>query len=419
MKLWEYLKTKMKRYSERVAFAGLGLTYAELLQFSASENKRKRLVACEGNTREEQALAILKCIAQGDVVVPITKEYGERQYAHIQNILQKQPQDIEDVAFIMFTSGTTGIPKGVMLTEENIIVNLQYIHSYFRLENVKRICIARPLVHIAVLTGELLYALCNGLTIYFYEEPFMPPRLLSYFIKNEIDVFCATPTLYHAIAGSYKGQASPLKIGVMSGELLTKNTQGLIVKAFPDVAWYNVYGLTEHAPRISALCPFDFSRKVGSVGKVINGIEWRIVDGELLVKSPCVMKGYYLDEEKTREKIQDGWLYTGDRAHFDEEGYLYIDGRKDSMLIRAGLNIYPEEIEAVVKEEEGVEDCIVEGVSTEQGIQIVLKYVGIVEASILRKRLIRLLNPHILPNKIEKVGVLARTVSGKKIRNGK
>ena len=172
MKLWDYLKSKMILYKDRIAFANLGITYNELINLSSFEKKDKRVRLCDGETRELHAFNIIKSIAKGEVVVPVSLEYGERNYEYIKKEIANA-KDLDDLAFIMFTSGTTGYPKGVMLTDLNIISNLEYIDRYFDTKDCLSICIGRPLVHIAVLTGELLYALCHGLTIHFFEESFM------------------------------------------------------------------------------------------------------------------------------------------------------------------------------------------------------------------------------------------------------
>ena len=135
-----------------------------------------------------------------------------------------------------------------------------------------------------------------------------------------------------------------------------------------------------------------------------------------MVKSASVMRGYYPDEGKTRKKLSDGWLHTGDRAHFDSEGYLYIDGRKDGMLIKAGINVYPEEIENAVKKIPGVNDCVVFGETADTGTVICMKYTGNADIKEVRKHLSGELNPNVVPGKIEKVEELARTASGKKLR---
>ena len=163
--------------------------------------------------------------------------------------------------------------------------------------------------------------------------------------------------------------------------------------------------------------PEDFVRKAGSIGKPLGNVYAKIEEGELLLKSPSVMKGYFKDEEKSKKKIKNGWLYTGDMAYKDEEGYYYIEGRKDDMLIRAGINIFPEEIEEEVKNCTGVEDCIVYGKSGENGVtEICLKYMGTSEPWALRKQLAGRLNAHFMPNRIEQVTEIERTASGKKVR---
>ena len=417
MTLRAYLKQKMSAYKGRIAFAGTELTYGDLLEFGKQKSEKKKLVICEGKTREEQAIGIIRCIFEGDVAVPVSAEYGAKNYGYIrQKISEENKEDITDLAFLMFTSGTTGVPKGVMLTDENIIANLEYISGYFDLSRCRKICIARPLVHIAVLTGELLYALCNGLTVQFYEEPFMPKRLITYCLNNGTDVFCATPTLFSALAKADKDKKFPVKVAAVSGEVLTERVGRQIAEAFPNTSFYNVYGLTEHSPRVSALMPEEFALFPQSVGKPIGKVETKIVGGELLLRSPCVMKGYFADGEKTREKISDGWLFTGDMAHFDDDGRLYIDGRKDNMIIRSGLNVYPEEIELAAMEISGVKDCAAYGENSENGVVICLKYVGDVKPQELRFNLVKILNPNIVPSRIEKTDFIPRTPSGKKVR---
>ncbi len=448
MKLWEYLKKKMAPYASRVALGGSGITYKDLLRLNERGNCHGKLNIVEGSTRERLALEILKCIAAGNVTVPVSKEYGESRYETIRKTVEGEKGDFNDLAFMMFTSGTTGIPKGVMLTHENIAANLEYIAGYFDLSGLSRICIVRPLIHISSLTGEFLYALCSGLTIYFYEEAFVPQRLRKFLSEKEIEVLCATPTLYLALARcaentfreryeelqkqnfgeltpmrclslSYRARKEtfPVKVGALSGERLTKSAAKKLAESFPFTQFYNVYGLTEHSPRVCALTPENFLRKAGSVGKPIGQVSVEIENGELLVKSPCVMKGYFKERERTEEKLKGGWLHTGDAAHTDEEGYYYIDGRKDDMIIRAGLNVFPEEIEESVKTCTGVEDCVAYGRTTEEGItEIGLKYTGGCEPAELKKQLVKKLDAHILPSVIERVEMLDRTVSGKKVR---
>ena len=416
MRLWDYLSARMERYADRVAFANAGLTYADILRIGKPQRREREFRLCEGKTREETALAVLCCLAEGDVAVPVSLEYGANSHEYIRQTVATTKTSPNDLAFVMFTSGTTGKPKGVMLTDENICANLDAIGTYFDLRGCESICIARPLVHIAVLTGELLYALINGLTVYFYEEAFMPQRLLAYIERHGIEVMCGTPTLLSALSKVSTDRDVVLKVCAISGEILTENTARQLSTAFPNTEFYNVYGLTEHSPRVSALLPHEFAAHPGSVGKPISGVEIKIQDGELLVKSQSIMKGYLDDRQSTQAKVKDGWLYTADAAHTDIDGYIYIEGRKDNMIIRSGLNIYPEEIERAAMEMCGIEDCVVFGEASEYGTVICLKYVGDIEPQSLRKLLLKSLHASNMPNKIERVEKLPRTASGKKLR---
>lgn len=417
MRLWEQISAHMERHANKPAFGESGLTYSDLLKLGNRRSRRKKFRICSGRTRYEAALEILRCIAEGDVAVPISEEYGKRNVERIKREIAEAKETTDSLAFVMFTSGTTGASKGVMLTEENICENLDRIERYFNIEECKKICIARPLAHIAVIVGELLYALRVGLDINFYEEAFMPKRLISFCAENDIDVLCGTPTMYRALARADKEKKFPVKTAAISGEILTEQAAREIAAAFPHTDFYNVYGLTEHGPRVSALLPQEFDSRPNSVGKPLCGVETDIKDGELIIRSPCVMKGYYADDAQTNQKKKNGWLYTGDRAHFDGDGYLYIDGRKDGMLIRGGINVYPEEIEAAACSYSGVNDCSVCGKESAYGTVICLQYEGDAEPQEVRKFLLKELNPNLVPNTIERVPALPRTASGKKVRS--
>lgn len=409
MKLWEYLKARMSVYADRLAIADLGVTYGEILSFAGNSNSG-RLTVCDGDTNAELALNILKCIANGNIAVPVTKAYGTERYEYIRNEVRSDENEYPDLAFIMFTSGTTGKPKGVMLTDENVITNLEYISTYFDLKESTRICISRSLVHIAALTGELLYALINGLTVYFYEGAFNPVAISHYLRENKIEVFCSTPTVFSALARFVKSGID-IRIAAISGERLTAKVAKELSEKFPEVEFYNVYGLTEHSPRAAALLPNEFCAKAGSIGKPIGKVDMKIENGELVIKSPCVMKGYY---RCGNTKIRDGWLYTGDAAHTDDEGYYYIDGRIDDMIIRAGVNIFPQEIESVLKECEGVDDCLAFGVDDERyGQKIVVKIKGTASLTEIRKFAAEHLAAHLIPNEYRLNEPIEYTVSGK------
>ncbi len=415
MTVWECLRPVLKKYGDRKAFANSGITYSQLEKICGYFDSACDYVFCGGKTKEEQALNILRALASNKTAVPINGDNKCELYDY-EKILKNYSENYSDVAFIMFTSGSTGKPKGVMLTHKNILSNIKYISSYFDLTEMRNICIIRPLIHISAITGELLYALFNGLTVHFYEKPFMPNLLSTFIYQNQIDVICTTPSVCIMLARVYKND-NFVKKCALSGEILTAKTASVLKNRFPKTEFYNVYGLTEHSPRVSALCPMEFLLKPGSVGKPIGKVKVKIVEGELLVKSDSIMRGYLGNKKLTRKKIRRGWLYTGDAAVKDNDGYLYITGRKDNMIIRAGINIFPEMIEEKVKDIVGVTDCVIKSLRNDKQItEVILQYTGNIGSIDLRRQLLIKLDKHFMPDKIEKVLKIEQTESGKKKR---
>lgn len=188
--------------------------------------------------------------------------------------------------------------------------------------------------------------------------------------------------------------------------------------AMPDTRIYNVYGLTEASPRISYLPCEQFDRHPTSVGVPLRSVQARIVDGELLVRGLSIMKGYYRQPEATAKALDGGWLHTGDMVEADSNGYLYIHGRRDDMIIRGGMNIYPQEIENAVKQDGRIVDAMVWGTRdgrVGQKINIMALAPGIGENELLqicRERL----PGYQLPDHAQLVSALPRNGSGKLLR---
>lgn len=414
MNVWKFLKRRMLRYGKRIAFSKEKITYTDLI--SLVENQKAWQsdvpIIVKGETRLEQAIRILQVMAGGDIPVPIEVSYGTEREEKIEEILEENNDDLSKTAAILFTSGTTGDPKGVKLSHKGIIENLKGIGGYFQVREGQKILIARPLVHVAVFTGELLFALYKGLEIDFYEESFQPNRLAKYIDENEVQIFGCTPTLIYHLSKYLKGDS--LDSIIISGERLTDGVADILKEKYSDKKLYNVYGLTENSPRVSALCPEEFFDKIGSVGKPIAHTKIKLKDGELLVKSRSLMQGYIGGREKTEEKLRDGWLYTGDMARIDEQGYLYILGRKDDMLIRSGMNIYPAEIESAAMQIDGIRSCVVYGEEDiRYGQKICMKAVTDIGMAVLRKELILRLPAYLVPDKILIVESMEMTPSGK------
>lgn len=455
--LWQFIKNKMMQYpGSQISEENASMTYEEAVVFAESFAKRLRgpcyAILCQSELAA--SLAILSCLVAGVTAVPLSFRYGDR---HIRNIVETvhppfvitdaggtlqivdidtgeyvQPQS-QIPAVIMCTSGTTGKPKGAMLSQRNLLVNLCDIQSYFEVDAKDSILIARPLYHCAVLTGEWLLALSKGLDIRFYGESCNPMDMLSQIRAHDITVLCGTPTLLQLLARFAKRQHKPISLRhvVVSGEPLGNHGAARIREMLPDTRIYHVYGLTEASPRVAWLPPELFDTRSQWVGKILPSVQVAILDeqgrmlpanteGELCVKGGNVMLGYYGDAALTAQVLQEGWLHTGDMAVMDEEGFLQVRGRKDHMIIRAGMNLYPQEIENALLADTRVEQVLAYGIEDEiRGQQIGLLVQGDFQSTEEISKLCgALLPPYAQPSAVQLVDKLPKNGSGKIIRGG-
>jgi len=272
----------------------------------------------------------------------------------------------EDVAMYQYTGGTTGVSKGVMLTHSNLSKQVQQSRAWFPTFNAgEEIMLgALPFFHVFGLSTVMNYAIYMGWGNILVPKP-QPEQLLEAIGKFKPTFAPLVPTMYigmlghpkikdtdmTSIKGCFSGSA-PLPVEVIRD--FEQKTGSVIVEGF---------GLTESTP-VTHINPFaGGKRKVGSIGLPISDTESRIVSlddgktdmpvgeiGEIIIKGPQVMKGYWQMPEETAETLKDGWLYTGDIAKMDEEGYFFIVDRKKDMIISGGLNVYPRDIEEVFYE---------------------------------------------------------------------
>lgn len=453
MKLWERVKKSMlENFKQTIGEGGARLTYEEVVIYAEMFAKKMAGVKCCAifcSSEMAAAIALLACFAAGVTAVPLSARYGE---LHCQKILDAISPDAiitdEDgkyhvrliadsqyevprihPALIMCTSGTTGRPKGAMLSEENILTNVRDIASYFAIGREDAILIARPLYHCAVLTGEFLTALIKGVKIQFYSGAFHPPRLLELVKEYDITALCGTPTLIGMVAMLQRGkEPCTLKHICISGECMDKETGMRIQRAFPQSSIYHVYGLTEASPRVSYLPPHLFAENADSVGVPLASVEVKVKndngeevsagkEGVLWVKGDNVMLGYYRDRKKTEAVLQNGWLCTGDLAILDANGLLRIKGRRDDLIIKAGMNIYPAEIEAALKADSRVREVLAYGYQTRHGVQIGVKIVcDLSSPEEVKKMCVERLPAFAVPTRIDMVDALPKNGSGKLIR---
>ncbi|MCK5111155.1 MAG: AMP-binding protein [Arcobacteraceae bacterium] len=314
----------------------------------------------------KEAIKLTKHKPKLIIIDEIKPEYSEFK--------QKEPS-LDNLALLLYTSGTTGKPKGVMLTFRNLYSNINSIEKTQIMSKDDSVIALLPFHHSYPLMTTLLSPLSLGLSIAIVEQV-SSESILKTLQKNKISIFIGVPRLYDLFHNSIMEKINSniltkilfnivkiLNIRALSKLIFSTvhNKFGGYIKYFvsggaklyPQITkdfealGFNViegYGLTETSPIISFNPPYK--TKLGSCGKVIQNVEVKIIDKEIAVKGDNVMKGYYNLKEKTDEAIKNGWFYTGDLGSIDKEGYLFITGRKKDMIVlSSGKNINPEEVE--------------------------------------------------------------------------
>ncbi|NQT55432.1 MAG: long-chain fatty acid--CoA ligase [Desulfobacteraceae bacterium] len=282
----------------------------------------------------------------------------------------------DDQCQLMYTSGTTGRPKGTTLTHRNVLWNLFNTILGREEKAGERAMIVGPLYHTAALNNHFTIQVALGGTSILVKK-FEPESLLRTVEKEKATVISGAPALYkmllqHPNASKY--DVSSITKCTAGSDKLPIDTKKRLLELFPNITGiYDVYGCTEASPCITILSAKDSLRKDGSVGRALPFLEARIVDkdnrilppgevGELICRGPNVMQGYYRNPEGTKKAIRNGWLHTGDLARMDDEGFFYIVDRKKEMIVSGGENIHPKEIEDVLIKHPAISDVAVIGV---------------------------------------------------------
>ncbi len=281
----------------------------------------------------------------------------------------------DDTAVILYTSGTTGRPKGAELTHHNLARNAAVTaETLVQLgpDDVVMGCL--PLFHVFGQTCGLNAAIATGATLTLLAR-FDPKAALEVIQRDRVTVFEGVPTMYGAILhlpDREQYDTSSLRTCISGGSAMPVEILHAFEKAFGTILLEG-YGLSETSPVASFNHP-DRERKAGSIGIPILGVEMRLVDdqgaqveagqpGEIAVRGHNVMKGYWGRPDETADSMKDGWFVTGDIATVDEDGYYFIVDRKKDVIIRGGMNVYPREVEEVLFEHPAVAEAAVIGIA--------------------------------------------------------
>lgn len=288
-------------------------------------------------------------------------------------VSQQPPADYSDPALYLYTSGTTGRPKGVVLTHRNLAENVVSCQNTGEFDDRDTFLCLLPFFHTYAITGTILLPLLSGCKMVLVDR-FHPVKVLKLIEEHAVSVFLAIPSMYRVLAmtdGDHNVKS--VRFPISGGEPLPVAIAQAFEKRF-GVPIFEGYGQTEAAPVISLNVPGK--RKLGTVGLPLPGVEIAIWDeqknsveteviGEIMVRGPNVMQGYYNLPEETSKTITREWLHTGDLGKKDADGYVTITGRKKDLIISAGENIYPREIEEVLAQHPKVKEVAVIGVKDE------------------------------------------------------
>lgn len=313
----------------------------------------------------------------------------------------------EEMAIMLFTSGTTAMSKVVMLSHKNVCSNIFDIASTIKVDENDKFLSFLPLHHTFECTTGFLYPISKGSCIVFCEGiRHIAENMKEFQITTVVSVPILFENMYKKVLKSIekKGKLETVKKGIKISQVLLKIGIDIRKKLFREIhenlggklkllvaggaaldpetqkgfnelgfSMYQGYGLTESSPVIAA--EDDKYRRLGSIGKALPSLEVEIIEpneegiGELVAKGPSIMLGYYKNEQATKETIDtQGWLHTGDLAKIDKDGYLFISGRKKFVIVlKNGKNIYPEELETLVNKIEGVKESFVYGKPQKDG----------------------------------------------------
>ncbi|WP_445323042.1 AMP-binding protein [Psychrobacillus sp. FSL K6-2836] len=340
----------------------------------------------------------------------------------------------DEVINIQYTSGTTGFPKGVMLSHKNIVNNGQLVGDYIYLTEKDRLCIPVPFFHCFGCVMGTIASVTHGTTMVIIEQ-FDPGKVLKIVQDEKCTALHGVPTMFiaelnHPDFNQFK--LNTLRTGIMAGSICPIEVMKKVMDDMGATEITIAYGQTEASPVITQTKTDDpIEKRVSSVGQAHPGVEVKIIDpvtgddtpagvpGELCTRGYLVMKGYYKNDQATKSAIDNnGWLHTGDIAVMDEEGYIDITGRIKDMVIRGGENIYPKEVEEFLYQHPKVQDVQVVGVpdpkyGEELMAWVILKNGQQITSDELKEYCKGKISFHKIPKYVEFIEAYPMTASGK------
>ncbi len=449
--LSELERSMLQNAGNKIYGYGISMTFMQLYhqatQLSKKLCRQKYGILCESDVLYAQAL--LACMIAGVTAVPLSNRYGNTYNERIIKNMQLEdfilqdgweiivregkyvlPEDeLKDVVLIPSTSGSMGRPKGVMLTYASVYQNICDSDCFVEAGRGDKFFVGRGFSNCSSIIEGLFINFILGIDIYCMEGEYLPRRILMEWENEGITMCAATTTAFYYLCQSMNGNRSRIKLRYccIGGEKMSEVIFREIRNTMSDVKIVHSYGMTETCSR-ATYQEIHEQKTSNCVGTLLASLSAKIVDqkgrilpankeGQLLLSGPSIMKGYYRESGKTREAMQEGWLQTGEIAWMDKEKRIYIEGRKDEMIIKGGMNIYPQEIEQAILKNEEVNDIYVyakhNGVTGQVAAEIVLKKGAVYDCGTFMKWCTLHMPMHQIPDQIYIVEQTSKKKMGK------
>ncbi len=362
--------------------------------------------------------------------------------ARLQGVFEKNSDKAPDVrlididpASIIYTSGSTASPKGVLLSHLNVVCNTKSIAEYLHLTGDDRIMVTLPFCYIYGQSLLTTHFMVGGSVV--IENKFFYPKIVLRTMKNTgVTGFSGVPSTFMRIlnrSAVRETEFETLRYVTQAGGHMAPSIREQVAKAFAPAQLYIMYGATEAAPRLTYLEPSKLSEKLTSIGKAIPNVEVLVVDkqgqpvaphqtGEIVARGANIMMGYWKDSQATDEVIRNGYYHTGDLGQIDEEGYIYVVGRMKDMIKSNGFRVSAREVEDAIMEIDGIVEVAVTSVEDEatgEAIKahIVLRDGGQTSFEAIRQALKGRLPEYKIPRHVEIRDHLPKNASGKIMKN--
>jgi len=380
-------------------FEGSVLSYADLCQAVGAMAERLRSsgvtpgqkVLVSLSNSPAFALGMLALSEVGAVSIPLNPSMPEKERARVLAIARPQfalglqgqhrlmpgvyiralndrpdghEPELEDVSTIVFTSGTTGAPKGVLLSGDALLTNSRAVVDYLGLTPADRTLIFLPLYY-SYPMSQLLSTWIAGGTVVLMKNLMFPAEAMKLIDRHGVTGLGGVPTSLSLLANQTVRPQQPPRYVMSAGGPLAPVLVRRLNAVFPGAALFNNYGCTEIGPRATAINYADHPQRIGSIGRAIAGVDVRLIKpdlseaapmetAEIVLNGPSLMKGYYRDPDTTAQRMSRWGFHTGDYAHADDDGFLYFEGRHDDVFKSGGEKVSAREIEDVMLEHPGV-----------------------------------------------------------------